>query len=134
MKHKIKGRNRRTVRKLYLYMFSDNILQQEFSARQNMYKKKKQDILQHKFFQMLCRELKQYENRGIPLYFGGEAAGAVYIAEQCVIFHPGEYIGQTRRDRNGTVREIWFVPVDSLAFEKNGRWKGGCERMRDWKR
>lgn len=95
-----------------------------------MYQKKKQNILQHKFFQMLCRELKQYENRGIPLYFGGERTDAADIAKQCAIFHLGEYIGQTRRDQYGTVREIWFVRADSQSFEKNGRWKGDLERMK----
>lgn len=95
-----------------------------------MFRKKKQDILEHKFFQMLCRELKQYEDRGVLLCLCGKQADAVQIAEECMVFHRGEYIGQMRRDETGSVREIRFVRVDANSFEKNGRLKtDSCERM-----
>ena len=87
-----------------------------------MRNQKDQCILSQKLFQMLCRELKQYERRGISLLLGEKPADAVQIAEQCAIFHPGEYMGQIRRDKQGNILEIWFVRADRFSFEKNGRF------------
>lgn len=87
-----------------------------------MKNQKKQCILSQKLFRMLCRELKQYEGRGITLFLDGKPADAVQIAEQCAIFHPGEYMGQIRRDEQGKIRKIWFVRADRFSFEKNGRF------------